>query len=286
MKGYALFAGCLIYARVPHVEAVSVKVLSRLGVNVERLSGFTCCPEPMVMKMFGQRAWYTLAARNLAVAEEAGLDILTLCNGCNYTLLKVAKELSEDPELKERVNEELKLVGRRYSGRVEVKSVLRVLYEEVGGGALRRAVVRPLEELRVAVHHGCHIYDELSLYDDVARPRAFKSLLSAIGCKVVDYPLEGLCCGAFIRPVDEDLSTSIVKEKLEEVTRIGADCIAVVCPMCLIQLDAGQALILRRLKTAPTVPVLYLTQLIGLSLGMGEDEVGLKYHSVAGLKKA
>lgn len=284
MRKYALFTGCLIYARVPHIEAVSVRVLSRLGVEVERLSGFTCCPEPTVVKLFGRRAWYALAARNLAVAEGAGLDVLTLCNGCNYTLLKVAEELRR-PELRERVNEDLKLVGRRYNGRVEVRSALRVLYEEVGAEGLKRAVERPLEGLRVAVHHGCHIYEELSLYDDVNKPRAFKSLLEAVGCEVVDYSLEGLCCGAFIRPVDEDLSMSFVREKVEEVKRAGADCIAVICPTCLIQLDAGQALLSRR-AAAPGLPVLYLTQLIGMSMGMTEDDVGMKYHAISRLRKA
>lgn len=284
MRGYALFTGCLVYARVPHIEDVSLKVLSRLGVRVERLGGFTCCPEPTLSRLFGQRLWYALAARNLAVAEEAGLDVLTLCNGCNYTLLKVSEELRRDPELRERVNEDLRLVGRQYGGRVEVRSVLRVLYEEVGVEGLRRAVARPLEGLRVAVHHGCHIYDELSLYDDVAKPRAFKSLLSAVGCEVVDYDLEGLCCGAFIRPVDEELSMALVREKVEEVKRAGADCIAVTCPSCLIQLDASQAVLSRRLGVALRVPVLYLTQVVGLSMGM--EDVGLKYHSTPVPKKA
>jgi len=268
MRGYALFTGCLIYSRLPHLEAVSMKVLHKLGLRVERLEGFTCCPEPTAMRVLSRRAWYALAARNLAVAEEAGLDVLTLCSGCNATLF--------------RVNEDLKAVGRSYGGGVEVRSVLRAIYEGVGVEALRRAAVRELKGVKVALHHGCHIYDELSHFDDVAEPKSFKAVVSALGCEVVDYPSEGLCCAAFIRPVDERLSLAFVKEKVEGAAKAGADCVAVICPACLIQLDVGQAAASRRLGLRLEVPVLYLTQLIGLSMGMSLDEVGFKHHSVRG----
>ena len=280
MRRYALFTGCLIYQRVPHIEAVSVEVLKRLGVEFKRLDGFTCCPEPTTMRVLNKDAWYALAARNLAVAEEAGLDILTLCNGCNDTLFRVAEDLKADGSLRDKVNKVLAVVGRRFEGGVEVRSLLRVLHEDVGADAVKQAVERPMKGVKVAVHHGCHIYDELSHYDDVKRPRVFKDLLRALGCEVVDYPSEGLCCGAFIRPADEELSLSMVKEKIEQVKELGADCLAVICPTCLIQFDAGQVMASRKLGVTLDVPVFYLTQLIGLAMGMGLDEVGAKYHTI------
>jgi heterodisulfide reductase subunit B len=282
MKGYALYTGCLIYSRLPHLEAVSMKVLHKLGLRAERLEGFTCCPEPTAMRVLSQRAWYALAARNLAVAEEAGLNVLTLCNGCNATLFRVSEDLRRDEGLRGRVNEDLKAVGRRYGGGVEVKSILRAIYEDVGLEALRGAAVRELRGVKVALHHGCHIYDELSRFDDVAEPKSFKAVVSALGCEVVDYASEGLCCAAFIRPVDEELSLTFVREKVEDAVKAGADCMVVICPTCLIQLDVGQVAASRKLKAKLELPVLYLTQLMGLSMGMTLDEVGFKYHSVRG----
>ena len=280
MKKYALFTGCLIYQRLPHLEAVSVEVLARLGIKIRRLNGFTCCPEPTTMKMLNKMVWYALAARNLAVAEMEGLDILTLCNGCNATLFRVAEDLKSNRRLRESVNRVLESVEKSYEGKVKVKSILRVLYEEVGLEALSKSITRPLKKLKVAVHHGCHIYDELSHYDDVKSPKVFKSLLRALGCEVVDYPSEGLCCGAFIRPVDEELSLSMVREKTLEIRKAEADCIAVLCPTCLIQLDVGQVMASRKFNETLDTPVLYLTQLIGLAMEMSLDEVGMKYHTL------
>lgn len=255
-------------------------VLRELGTKLHQLNGVTCCPEPFSTQTLNPSAWYALAARNICLAEERELDILTLCNGCNATLHRVNEDLKTDLELRLRVNEHLKSVGRKFKGKIEVQSILRVMYGILGLNELKAHVTRPLEGIQVAVHYGCHIFDELKTYDDVKKPNSLKYVVRALGASVVSYPSEMLCCGAFARPVDQELSQELVEEKLNDLSNAGADCLVVICPYCYAQYDLGQVALRRRLGKNHGIPVLFLSQLVGLALGFEAREMGLCFSKV------
>lgn len=280
MRRYAFFPGCMIPSRFPQFEASSLKVLKALGVELERIEGWSCCPEPLSMQTMSKETWYTVAARNISLAEEKGLDILTLCNGCNETLFEVNKELKADNKLKQKVNRNLNEIGRTFRGNISVKSFFRVLYEDVGPEEIKKHVKSPLKNTKVAVHYGCHIIPELEDFDDVKNPQSLKRIINAIGGEVVAYPSEMTCCAAFARSISEHMSLEFVKEKIIDIGAAHAECIVVLCPYCFLQLDLGQILVSRRTAKRSEIPVLYLTQLIGFAMGFNPKEMGVDFHAI------
>ncbi|MEM1537462.1 MAG: heterodisulfide reductase-related iron-sulfur binding cluster [Candidatus Nezhaarchaeales archaeon] len=280
MKKLFLFPGCVIYSRLPHIEALTLKSFNTLGIKLQPLKGFTCCPEPFAFKTLSEKAWYALAARNLSLAEAENGDILTVCNGCTYTLHEASKGLKRDEKLQSEVNQVLAITGRSFKGEVEVLSFVRYLYEKVGVERIKRYVKNPLIGVKAALHHGCHLFEELEEYDDVRRPRSFKGLVEALGLETVEYPSETLCCGAFLQAVEEKLHLEVLREKLGDVKAHGATCLVVSCPTCYLQYDLGQLQIKRKLKEDYNIPVFHYVELLALSLGLPVENLIKRFHTV------
>lgn len=271
----------MISSRFPQFELSTIKVLKRLGFEPVLLDDVTCCPEPISMRMLDFESWHTVAARNICLAEERGLDMLTICNGCNWSLFRTNEDLKADVALKKKINENLKETGKAFLGQVSVKSMLRFLYQDVGESKIRKIVKTPLKNIRVAVHYGCHIFDEIRSYDDPKHPKSLKALVSALGADVLEYPSEMLCCGGHMtRYMDEEFSHEIIKEKLTDLSLVRAECLVVICPYCFLQYDLGQMLLANRMGNKPPIPVLYYTQLLGLALGYNAVEMGIDMHKV------
>lgn len=268
----------MIPARFPQFEASALKVLKALDIVLEKISGWTCCPEPLSMQTLNRNMWYSVAARNISLAESEGLDILTICNGCNETLFEANKKLKADETLRRSVNRNLREIGRSFEGKIAVKSVLRILYEDIGEEEIKRHVKIPLRGAKVGVHYGCHIFPELQEFDDIKDPHSLKDLVRALGAEVVSYNSEIVCCAAFARPINEDFSLEFVEKKLEDLTNAGAECLVVMCPYCFLQLDLGQAMISRKSKRNYKIPIVYYTQLLGLAMGFSPREMGFHYH--------
>ncbi|RLG52379.1 MAG: CoB--CoM heterodisulfide reductase subunit B [Thermoproteota archaeon] len=267
-----IFPGCVISARYPQFEAATKLLLEKLGVEAVSLGGFSCCPEPSSMQLLDRTSWLVLAARNLSLAEEAGLDLVSLCSGCTKSLLSAWRELRSEEKRRE-VNRYLSAVGRSYKGGSRVESILRLLYEGVGVDRVKAAVEKPVE-VRAATHLGCHIYEELPEYDDIKSPRALKELVSAAGAEPVSYEGEELCCAYYVWGADRELALEQARLKLSNALDAGAECMVVVCPTCFRQFELAQIGWSRRL------PVLYLSQLLALAAGVPAEKLGFKYHMV------
>ena len=275
---YAFFRGCFIPSRAPHIEYVARKIMPELGVELADVSGFTCCPEPTGFSLHEKLTWLTVAARNISLAEEQGLDILTLCNGCYYTLKHTVDEL-EDPTLRGKVNEALAETGHQYTGKVRVRHFIQVLAEEVGVKRIGEAVKRPLEGLRVAAHTGCHFSNRYGL-----DAKLLDQMVQALGATSVDYDLKNLCCGWMIGGYgQQEEGYAWLKNRLESVRKAGADCITVICPQCYQQYDTGQMMAARKLGITFKVPALFYLQLLGLAMGYSLEEMQYGSHRVRDL---
>lgn len=277
MSTYALFTGCTIRMMLPHLEAASRKVLSRLDIALVDLP-FTCCPTTALREV-DDTAWLTMAARNLAVAEQEGLDILALCNGCTQSL-KEAQHLLEDPQRRRAVNGKLAEIGMEYRGTATVNHFAAVLYDM--REELPPLVTGRLAGVRVASQPGCHILrpSEIMAFDDPERPSKYDELIEAIGATPVDYPNKTLCCGFNLFEVDRSAAATIVMDKIEAMSKAGADLVTTGCPSCFTQFDRNQ-LIARRIDGRDvSMPVLFFPQLVGLALGFSADEMGLGHHRV------
>ena len=272
---YLIFLGCVIPYRLSSYEISARKVLQALGVELVEMPEYNCCGFPM--DPIDHDTMLTLAARNLYVAEREGLNILTLCNGCFGTLHKVNKTLKEDKEEREKINGYLKEFGMEFKGTIEVKHLVHVLAEDVGFDKIKNVVKKPLTNLRVAQHTGCHIVRPKKVIgkDDPEDPKLLKQLIELTGAKCLDYMDEAECCGNPIIGVNEYIPFQMAKEKLDHIMAVGAQALITVCPFCHMMYDLNQPRIERAFNTKISIPVLHYPQLLGLAMGFSPEELAI-----------
>jgi CoB--CoM heterodisulfide reductase subunit B len=283
MKKYIYFWGCQVPARFPFIEKATRFVLEALGIEAEDLAGFTCCPERYMAQSLGTQTWLLTAARNLALAESAGGDVLiTPCNGCYATFRSVARELEINPPLKTKLNQALAENNLGYDGRLKVRHIIELLADDIGADVLNRKLVAPLEGMKIAVHYGCHLLrpGEAVGFENPEHPAKFELLVRALGADCLDYPSKLLCCGESLgRGSQPDQAQNLARVKLLELYELGADAICVACPACFLQYDTQQFL-MQRQGDVFNIPVFHYTELLGLGLGFEPDELGLNMHRI------
>jgi heterodisulfide reductase subunit B len=237
---YTLFVGCNIPARVQRYERSARAVSAELGIDIHDNREFKCCGNPI--RNTDQQTFVLMAARNLALAERQGLDMMVLCKCCFGALRKAAHFMAQKPSVLEEVNRSLAKEGLTYSGKVEVKHFLSVLYHDIGIKALKDKIVQTFEEIKIATHYGCHALrpSEVTRFDDPVSPVLFDELVAVTGAKSIDWPLKLECCGAPLLGINDDLSMEMTKKKITDGFQAGADYLCVACPYCKMQFDHVQ----------------------------------------------
>ncbi|MCZ2856847.1 MAG: CoB--CoM heterodisulfide reductase iron-sulfur subunit B family protein [Candidatus Bathyarchaeota archaeon] len=273
---YLLFLGCVIPYRISSYEISARKVLDKLGVELVEMPEFNCCGFPM--DPVKHDLMLTLAARNLCLAEQQNLNIMALCNGCFGILNHVNKELKEDKKLKEKVNGYLKEIGMEFKGTITVKHLIHVLAQDVGFEKIKETVQKPLNQLRVAQHTGCHVVrpGKIVGFDDPENPSTLKKLIAVTGAECLDYMDEMECCGNPISGINSEIPLQLAREKLDHVRAVGAQALITVCPFCHMMYDLNQSRIERTFNEKFRIPVLHYPQLLGLAMGFSPDELALK----------
>jgi heterodisulfide reductase subunit B len=243
------------------------------------MDGSSCCGYQSY-RLSSPVTWKYLTARNLALAEKLGLDILTNCNDCYLSFMKVGKALSEDPHLKEIVDDTLKLEGLEYNAKTEVYHIAEVLHDKIGVKRISETVVKPLEGFRFATQPGCHLFRPKELpMPDVAEPHKLDDLVEALGAETSDYPHKLDCCGSPMQASDEEASLRVADRKLLSVKEGGFDGIVTICPHCFRMLDARQGSIdVASGGEGLRVPVIPYTQLLGLAMGFSPARLGLQFN--------
>lgn len=290
---YGFFLGCVAPNRYPFIESSIRSVFEHLGAELLELEGASCCPAPGVFRAFHIPSWLVIGARNITIAEELGVSPITGCNGCYGTLRDAWVEMEHEPELKKMVNEHLAKVGREYKGNFEPKHVVQALYLDMGLDYLRDHIKLKFKDLKVAVHYGCHILkpsDKRPWKGEYEAPRFLDEIVELTGAKSVDYKDKFMCCGAggAVRTAVKEISADFSREKLMNMRDVNADIVINCCPFCHLQLDLGQ---LEANMTYPDIigeplkiPVIYLTQLLGLAFGIDPNRLGLiKNHDLKGV---
>ena len=273
---YFFFLGCLIPYRLASYEVSARKVLAKLGVKLVEMPEFNCCGFPVAPVNFDLAL--SLAARNLCLAEQRNMNILTLCNGCFGTLNEANRILKEDKTLRDKVNGYLRQLNMEFKGTASVKHLVHVLAEDVGQEKMKEHVKTPLTGLRVAQHTGCHLLrpaKRVGHGDNPEDPKILKNLIGLTGAECLDYMDETECCGNTVVGVNEEVPFQMAKEKLDHVKAIGAQALVTVCPSCHMMYDFSQPRIEKAFNASYGLPVLHYTQLLGLAMGFKPEELGL-----------
>ena len=279
---YALFLGCSVPVRGINYEMSVRKIAPKFGIELVDIPEFTCCGFPV--KSVKINSQMLMSARNISIAEEKGLDILALCSACSVTLTETLKELQEHKELRETVNKELKKLGfKPVEGKIKVRHIARVLFEDVGIEKIKEAVTKPLTGIKIAAHYGCHYFKPTSAYgkwEDPENPLSLDELIRATGAESVPYIYRNQCCGGAILGVDKTLAYKLTFEKLSRIKDAEADAMTLFCTFCSIMYEGNQKAIMKEFEGDFKMPVLYITQLIGLALGFTPEDVGFKLNRI------
>ncbi|MFZ0965473.1 MAG: CoB--CoM heterodisulfide reductase iron-sulfur subunit B family protein [Candidatus Bathyarchaeia archaeon] len=270
---YLMFLGCAIPYRVSAYEISARKILQKLGVELVEMPEFNCCGLPL--DPVNHETMLVLAARNLALAEQKGLNIIALCPGCAGTLKKVNKMLKEDKALREEINGHLKNAGLEFKGTIDAKHLMQVLIEDIGLEKVKNAVVKPLTMLKVAEHNGCHILRPKQFigFDDPEDPKTLKTLIEATGATCLDYMDETECCGAPSVGVNDKIALQLARDKLNHIKMVDAQAMITICPFCHIMYDTNELRIEKMFNETYGIPVLHYPQLLGLAMGIPPEEL-------------
>ena len=290
---YGFFLGCVIPNRYPMIEASIRSVFDHLGAELLDLPGASCCPAPGVFRAFHIPTWYVIAARNISIAEELGVNPITGCNGCYGTLRDAWYELEHDYEKKKEINEYLAKIGRTYKGNFEPKHVVQALYLDMGLDYLKDFIKFKFTDLKVGVHYGCHIVkpsEKRPWNGEYESPEFLDEIVEITGAKSIDYKDKYMCCGAggAVRTAVKEVAADFTREKLVNMRDAGVDIIINCCPFCHLQLDLGQVEVNNFYSDVIGepfhIPVIYITQLLGVAFGMDPNLLGLvKNHELQGV---
>lgn len=264
---YAYFPGCKIAHHLPiHGRSVEA-VCARLGVELVKTE-FNCCGYPV--RHESRDASVYSALRNLALAENLGLDLMTPCKCCFGNLQQARYQPGQDGKLKHRMKDLLHEEGLDFPEKVRVRHFLQILDALPSGVA--SAVNRPLKGLKIACHYGCHALrpENITHFDDPLAPTIFERLVSATGASPLPWDLRLECCGYPLRGRDENIADLLVAKKMAGASSSGADLLATACTYCQLQFGGENQ------KRPQTIPAVLFSTILGLALGLNPEEVGIK----------
>ncbi len=269
---YAYFPGCSQEASAEEYNRSLQAVARRLEtVELVEMADWNCCgatPAATVNPLLP----HALAARNLAIAEEMGLEMVAPCAACYKNMNKASHALNDDPDLLARVNATLD--GHRLSHAPRVRHPLDVVVNDVGVDGLPLA--KPLQGLRVASYYGCLITRPEGGFDDPEYPQSMDRLMEALGAEAVDWPYKTKCCGGAIYLTTEKISFAMSADVLAHAQAAGANAVAVGCPFCQLLLDLYQSKLEAIRGTTFDLPIFFFSQLMGLAMGLDREQLGLE----------
>jgi succinate dehydrogenase / fumarate reductase cytochrome b subunit len=280
----AYYKGCLASLSAKELDSSTQALAPKVGLELEELESVTCCGAGDIHE--AEPDYYLhLNARILAYAEATGSDtLMTVCNVCTLNLRQANYQLKLDDGLRERVNRNLEAVNvPPYSGGVEVKHLLWLIAEGEGYELLKQAAHKGLKGLKVAPFYGCQILRPSKLlgFEDPDRPSSLEAIITACGGEPIDYPAKIKCCGFPIIQAREETALGELIQPIEQAKEAGADAMVTPCPLCHLSLDAWQSKLKQATGKDFQMPILHLSQLIGVAAGLEASELKFKRHVVS-----
>ncbi|MFA5066054.1 MAG: CoB--CoM heterodisulfide reductase iron-sulfur subunit B family protein [Dehalococcoidia bacterium] len=270
---YAYYPGCSSHSTARDMHESASAVARALGIELIEIDGWSCCGATAAHQTDRVLA-ASLPSANLLLAQGMGLDTVVTCAAC-YSRMKAANhEVTSSPDMHKKVAD---AVGSPYDGSVAVRHLIEVLLEDVGILKLKSSLVCSLNGLKVASYYGCLLVrpHDVTGFDDAENPTSLDRLVEAMGGKDVDWPCKVDCCGGGLNLTRTDMVVRLSGSIIDMAAAAGADCIAVACPMCQASLDLRQKDMQKESGRRYAMPIVYITQLLGLCLDLKPEELGL-----------
>jgi heterodisulfide reductase subunit B len=274
MRTYSYFPGCSLEKMAVSYHLSTMQTTNAMGVELKEIEDWNCCGATAYFHVDELLA-YTLVARNLAMAEKMGHDLVAPCSACYKNTYFGSAYLKEDQDLSDHINYALEQDNLHYSGSIEVKHLMEVFVDDVGLEEIKSKITHPLEGLRVAPYYGCQIVRPKKDHQDVENPQFFEDLMTTVGAQPVDFTYRLRCCGGSLIITSREAALSLVRDLLQSAVDKEADVIATACPMCQTNLECYQMTVNREFGTDFSIPIMYFTQLLGLSMGLPLKKLGI-----------
>lgn len=272
-----IYPGCSLTGSSRDYNESVFALAEFFGIEFAQIPDWNCCGATAAHNL-NKELSLALPARILALAEKNGLDeIIVPCAACYSRLTVTQTELKKDPELKNRINE---VIEMDYQGTPKILNVIewidKYIIPELDG-----KIVKPFNH-KVACYYGCLLVrpDKILNYDRSEDPQTMDIVMSKIGASPVDYPFKTECCGAGFSVSRTDIVSRLSGRIVEEAEHRGSEAIIVACPMCHSNLDMRRPDINKFMNKEFKIPVMFVTQAIGLAVGLTPEKVGLKRHFV------
>ena len=276
MRYYTYFPGCSSSEGGAKAYGWSAQAVSKaLDIELIELDDWNCCGSTPYSSV-EELASFCLSARNLALAEKRGLDLVTPCSSCYVILNRTNSHLKEYPQLKARVDEAMAAGGLEYHGTVRVRHLLDVFVNDIGYDEINSNVKINLGGLKVAPYYGCQMVRPRPGFDHPENPQSMDKLIASLGGEPVPFPLKSRCCGGSLIISEEALALELIRKVFDSALSNGAECLITPCPLCQTNLDAYQRRVNQKFKTNFNLPVLFFTQLMGVAFGLSDEDLGLK----------
>jgi heterodisulfide reductase subunit B len=272
-----IYPGCSLTGSSRDYNESVYAIAEAFDMELVQVPDWNCCGATAAHNL-NKELSLALPARILALAEKAGLnEILVPCAACYSRLVVTQHELKKDPELKNRICE---VIGMDYRGTSAIMNVIEWIDKYITP-KLEGRIQKPFSH-KVACYYGCLLVrpDKVLNYDRAEDPQTIDIVMKKTGADPVDYPYKTECCGAGFSISRTDIVSKLSGKIIEDAEHRGAEAIMVACPMCHSNLDMRRGDINKYWKKEFNIPVLFVTQAIGLAIGLPESKLGLKRHFV------
>ncbi|HDP70557.1 MAG TPA: heterodisulfide reductase subunit B [Actinobacteria bacterium] len=272
---YGLYPGCSYEGTAREFGESVDAVCNILDLDVEELKDWICCGASSAHNTSHLLAT-ALPLYTLVSARKAGFKkLLAPCIACAWRLKTAIKEIKEDEKLRLKAEG---VVGRKFEGGTEVFNIVEFFTEEVGLKKIEKAVKKPLKGLKVVCYYGCMLTrpPKVADFDVPEDPQSVDNIMRVLGAESLDWPYKTECCGVSFALSRTDVVIKLCHDLLEEIKKLGVDMIVVACSLCQTNLDMRQKEIEKKYNTKYGIPIVYFTQLMGLALGAGSEDIGLR----------
>ncbi len=275
---FGYYPGCALHGSSDDYEQSIRACLGALGLKLEEIDDWICCGATAAHSLNHKLA-IALPARNLALAQRQGCaEMLAPCPMCSGQLLRAGQALASDAALRSEISS---IVEAEVNDGPRVLNIIQV-FERVGLKALSDAVTKPLKDLKPACYYGCLLVRPPAVvgFDDAEQPQSMEAVVAALGAKPVDWNYKTECCGAGMTMASPETVLELSGKILANAAAHGANCLVAACPMCHVNLDMKQAAIQEYSGARYDLPVYYLTDVVGMALGLSASELGADRHFV------
>jgi len=266
------YPGCSLHSTGKEYDISTRKVTAALGIELEEIKNWVCCGSSPAHQT-DEMVSLALPALNLAILkEENGLnEVVAPCASC-YSRLRNAQSRAEDDDTRHEME---KVSGRKFPRDVRILHAIDLVLEKTGLEGLKKKVVRNLNGLKVVCYYGCLITrpPKVTGSVDYEVPQSMESILEVAGAEPLDWNMRTACCGASLALTSTDVVRELTGKIMADAASVGAEAVAVGCPLCHSNLDTRQGL-----NGAAPIPVFYFTELLGIAMGMNPGELGIPRH--------